>query len=237
VDLADRVQRVRLLLDTLNDPYPTPRGTLETDSGPTGSRYVPCETCKRQGWIRRQRSEILCLACDGRGWRRREHDDEEWDAYLEMTLADAAELPRELGRPTLGVEDAFVWERLRRAYDRHGSYQELRRQLERLARTHPDRHGLVRAVLVDHEPRRLDERASLELELGIVTLALRMRSVRVPTWLWERSAAAENRTIESLAATGMKPGKIALVLGVTRERVKRTLRKQRQRSSAFVLSE
>lgn len=232
MDLADRVQRVRLLLDTLNDPYPTPRSALEPDSGPAASRYVPCETCRRQGWLRRRKREFLCLACDGRGWRRRAHDDEPWDAYLELKLLDAADLPREPGRASLPVEGEppFAWERLQRAYDRHGSYKELRRQLEVLARTHPERHRLVRAVLVDHEPRRLDAGNALQLELGVVSLALRMRSVRVPMWLWERSSALENRSIESLAAVGMKPGKIAATLGVSRERVKRTLRKKRQKS-------
>jgi len=230
VDLADRVQRTRLLLDTLNDPYPTPRSLLEPDAGPAASRYVPCDTCRRQGWIRKRRVEVLCLACDGRGWRRRAHDDEPWDAYLEMTLADAADLPREPGRKTpVTTDDAYGWERLQRAYNRHGSYDELRRQLGRLARTHPGRHGLVVAVLVEHEPRRLDASTALHLELGVVTIAIRMRTVRVPSWLWERSAAAENRSVEALAALGWKPGRIAQTLGLPRERVKRTLRRQQQK--------
>lgn len=231
MDLADRVQRVRLLLDTLNDPYPSPHTSLEPDSGPAPSRYVPCETCRRRGWIRRRQGETLCLGCDGRGWRRRAHDDVAWDAYLEMPLDEAAELGRESlpARLPAEGEPPYVWERLLHLYERHGSYRELRRRLDALALSHPHRYRLVRAVLVDHEPRRLDERAALELELGVVHLAMRMRAVRVPAWLWERSAAAENRSIESLAAMGMKPGKIALALGITRERVKRTLRHQRQK--------
>lgn len=232
MDLADRVQRVRLLLDTLNDPYPTPHSSLEPDSGPTASRYVPCETCRRQGWVRRRKQEVLCLGCDGHGWRRRERGDVEWDAYLELPLDVAGELPREPmpARIPPEGEPPFLWERLQRTYDRHGSYRALRRRLDELAVDHPQRHRLVRVVLVDHEPRRLDARAALELELGVVYLALRMRSVRVPTWLWERSAAADNRSIEQLAALGFKPGRIAQTLGISRERVKRTLRKQRQKS-------
>lgn len=226
--LSDRVQRVRLLLETLNDPYPTPRGALEPDSGPAASRYVPCETCREQGWVRvRQRAYVLCLACDGRGWRRREHGDVEWDAYLGMTLADAAELPREPTRRSplpAEADPPYAWERMQRAYERHGSYRELRARLEQLSLSHPYRHRLVRAVLVDGEPRVLDAAAERELELGVIHLALRMRSVRVPTWLIERSAAAERRSsVEELAAQGLRAGEIARILGMTKKAVRRKL--------------
>lgn len=226
-DLAERVQRVRLLLETLNDPYPTPRGALEPDAGPAPSRYVPCETCREQGWIkRRQRAYVLCLVCGGVGWRRRQHGDVEWDAYLDLPLAEAAELPRETPPRAPVPEDdpPYAWERMQRAYERHGSYRQLRRQLERLAYRQPRRHRLVRAVLVDHEPRRLDPAAALELELGVVTLALWMRSVRVPGWLIERSAAAERRsTVAELASQGLQAGEIARALGMTKKAVRRKL--------------
>jgi len=220
---------VRLLLETLNDPYPTPRGALEPDSGPAASHYVPCEHCREQGWVKqRARMYVLCLVCDGRGWRRREHDDEEWDAYLGMTLADAAELPREPDmKSRLHVQEddpPYAWERLQRTYERHGSYRALRIQLDRLRAHHPPRHHLVRTVLVEHEPRRLDELAALELELGVVTLALWMPRVRVPTWLIERSAAAERRsTVAELAAQGLRAGEIARILGMTKKAVRRKM--------------
>jgi hypothetical protein len=241
-NLAERVQRVRLLLETLNDPYPTPRGALEPDAGPSASRYVPCETCREQGWVRRrQRRYVLCLACDGVGWRRRERDDVEWDAYLELPLDEAAELPREPTRRTLPPpgdgEPPYAWERMQRTYERHGSYRQLRVQLERLSYRQPRRYRLVRAVLVDHEPRLLDEVAALELELGVVTIALGMRGVRVPGWLIERSAAAERRsTVGELAAQGLRAGEIARILGMTKEAVRRKLataeRRRIQRAGA-----
>lgn len=226
-DLAERVQRVRLLLVTLNDPYPTPRGALEPDAGPAPSRYVPCETCRERGVIRRRRGWALCLVCDGVGWRRREHDDLEWDAYLEMPLVDAVDLPREPSRRTLEPADgepAYAWERMQRVYDRHGSYRELRRRLEQLSSSHPYRHRLVVAVLVNGEALVLDSAAEVELELGVVVLALRMRSVRVPSWLIERSAAAERRsTVAELAAQGHRAGEIARALGMTKKAVRRKL--------------
>src|SRR5262245_44112657 len=49
VPLPERVVRVRLLLETLNDPYPTPRSALATEAGPAPSAYVPCEACQGRG--------------------------------------------------------------------------------------------------------------------------------------------------------------------------------------------
>src|SRR5215467_4876054 len=92
-DLADRVQRVRLLLDTLDDPYPQPSTALRPDSGPAASAYVPCETCRRAGEVRVRGGWQLCLLCDGRGWRRRQAGDPEWDAYVELPVVEAAALP------------------------------------------------------------------------------------------------------------------------------------------------
>jgi len=224
VDLAERVQRVRLLLDTLNDPYPTPRGALSPDAGPSPSRYVPCESCRSQGELRVRGGWQMCLLCDGLGWKRREREPP-WDSYLEMPLADAAALPQAIvALPTL-VEavESFTWERLRARYDRHGSYAELRRQLDRLSLIQPRRARLVRTVLVDHEPRALDRGAALDLDLGVVMIALAMRTVRVPGWLIERTAAEKRiETIAGLAAIGLGPGEIARRLGIP----KRTVRKR-----------
>src|SRR5215831_16765105 len=79
VELSERVQSVRLLLVTLNDPYPRPRSLLVPDSGPAASRYVPCETCRQTGEVRVRGGWALCLACDGVGWKRREHGERPWD--------------------------------------------------------------------------------------------------------------------------------------------------------------
>jgi hypothetical protein len=120
---------------------------------------------------------------------------------------------------------AFAWERARRSYDRHGSYATLRRQLDWLAGASPRRYRLVRAVLVEHEPRELGELAAVELDLGVVMIARRMPTVRVPPWLIERSAAAEQReTIAELAASGMSASQIAKRLGVSKKAAKRKLK-------------
>lgn len=229
-DLAERVMRVRLLLETLNDPYPTPRGALVSDPGPAPSRYVPCETCQRRGEVRMRGGWLLCLVCDGRGWKRREGEPA-WDAYVELPLVDAAELPREPGTklllPEQIQEETYAWERARRTYDRHGSYRAVRVQLDWLSLEAPVRHRLVRTVIVDHEPRLLTPQLDTELHLGVLMVTRRMpRTVRVPPWLLEKSAAAEKRnTIEGLAADGFTASQIARRLGVTKESVRRKLKR------------
>jgi hypothetical protein len=229
-DLAERVQHVRLLLDTLDDPYPPPGTALRPDSGPAPSRYVPCETCRRAGELRVRGGWQLCLLCDGRGWRRRERDEEEWDAYIELPLTEASQLPVPIklkAPPPPGIEESYAWERDRRRYDRHGSYGELRVQLDRLGIVRPRRYWLVRTVLVEHDRRALEAPEHVQLDLGVLQLALWMRSVRVPGWLIERTKADERReTLAELAATGMPAGQIARLLGLPKEAVVRRLRRR-----------
>lgn len=229
-DLAERVQRVRLLLDTLNDPYPSLGTAIRPDSGPAPSRYCPCETCSRRGEVRVRGGWQLCLICEGVGWRRRQRGDEPWDAYIELPISEANELPVPItasSSPPAGVESSFAWERDRARYDRHGSYDELRRQLERLGFVRPRRYWLVRVVLVEHDFRPLDTTTRVDLDLGVLQLALWMTSVRVPGWLIERTRADErHETLIELAATGMPAGQIAKLLGLQKEAVVRRLRRR-----------
>ena len=225
--IAEQVQRVTLLLQTLNDPYPTPRIAVEPESGPSPSRYVPCETCMRRGEVRVRAGWMLCLVCDGSGWKRRE-DEPAWDAYLEMPLDEAIKLPQSFrtnsGR--ISDDDAFGWERLRRRYDANGSYAQLRRQLRWLQVAQPRRHGLVVAVHVEHEPRVLSSESERQLYLGVLALALKLGKVRVPRWLMEQGEAERRRhDIVGLAAEGLTPGEIARALGLTKKVVQRRLRR------------
>ena len=224
MDLAERMQRVTLLLQTLNDPYPTPRIAVVPDAGPAPSRYVPCETCGRRGEVRVRAGWKLCLVCDGQGWKRRE-DEPAWDAYLEMPLDEAARLPRASAARAPSEDDGYGWERLRRRYDASGSYAAVRRQLRWLQLVEPRRHGLVRSVVVDHEPRALSAEAERELQLGVLALTLRLGKVRVPRWLIEQTDAERRRhDIVALAADGLTPGQIARALGLPKKVVQRRLR-------------
>jgi hypothetical protein len=237
-DLADRVTRVRLLLETLNDPYPTPRSALRSDSGPAASRYVPCEDCRRAGWVRKRRGLlVLCLSCDGHGWRRRQRGDGEWDAYVGLPVSEAVTLPVEIvPRPAIldDAERGYAWERLKASYERRGSYKEVRFRHGQLASHAPLRHHLIQVILIDQEPYELAPSHKREIDLGVVSIALKMRSVRVPPWLLQHEQETVNATVRSLAAQGLKPGQIAGRLGLSPEAVKRTLRRQIQRENRLL---
>lgn len=230
LDLADRYVRVRLLLESLNDYVPAPvNREMRSQSGPAASYYVPCETCRARGRVRQRSGTTLCLACDGVGWRRRERHDEPWCAYTELPVAQAVELPT-MAAPRIerdpDEEEAYAWEHARRSHDRHGSYRQIRILLDDLASTRPLRYRLIRAVLVDKEPRQLTAIDEREIALGVVEIALRMRNVRVPPWIMERSAASERReTVLALAADGYPAAEIARRTGLSREAVKRKLRR------------
>lgn len=220
-----RVEGVRLLLESLNEPYPSLRGALRPDSGPAASRYLPCETCRSTGHIRARGGYVLCLLCDGTGRKRRGKGDPKWDAYLGMRVEEAAQLPQELpSRPRAAEDgDSYAWERAKRLHDRRGSYPELRRHLEWLRSTEPRRHHLVMVVLVEQLPRVVTPRAQLEVDLGVLTLALRMKVVRVPHWLREPTKRIE--TVATLAASGLQAGEIARHLGMTKKAVRRQLKR------------
>jgi hypothetical protein len=228
LELPVRVERVRLLLATLDNPYPRPHGALQADSGPSASRYVPCETCRASGSVHRRGGWVMCLVCDGAGEKRRT-DEPPWDAYVRMPLDVAVGLPTAPpARPLApGLEEStYGWERARAAYDRHGSYRELRRRLAWLAEENPRRYRLVRTVLVDGNDVDLGARAERELALGVLMIAMRMRSVRVPRWLLEREHANERtETIRDLAAAGMAAGEIAKRTGASKRATRRKLRR------------
>ena len=232
MELAQRVEGVRLLLESLNEPYPTFRSPLRPDSGPVASKYLPCETCRSTGRVRARGGFVVCLVCGGDGEKRRVRGDVPWDRYLRMPVEEAAALPQEIA-PRRAVaenpDNGFAWERARQAQDRQGSYVELRRQLEWLRLTHPQRHHLVQVVLVEQLPRTVTPRAQLEVELGVVTIALRMRVVRVPRWLRESTPRVE--TVVTLAAAGLQAGEIARALGMTKKAVRRQLKRLESRQA------
>jgi DNA-binding CsgD family transcriptional regulator len=192
---------------------------------------VPCETCRRTGWLRRRRGlTVVCLACDGTGWRRRQRDEAEWDSYLLLPVAEAVQLPVEHAhrppeRPA-EEEPSYGWERLRASYEARGSYREVRRRLGALGESWPRRQRLIRLVLVEAQPVQTDEHDLMEIDLGVVWIAMRMRSVRVPPWLLEHSAARDReQTIALLAADGFGAGEIARRTGISKQVVRRRLKK------------
>lgn len=242
-DLADRVLRVRLLCDTVNDPYPVPRAAVETPSGPSPSRYVPCETCKGRGRIKLRSGTALCLVCDGLGERRRVAGDDEWDAYIGLPVVEAAQLPVEPSVTTVGLlarreeeqreregdfsRSAYGWERALRLRDRHGSYRELGRALGVERVKDPRRHLLIQRVLIDHEPIVLSPAASTLLDIGVLSLAVTMRGpIRVPTWVMEQAKADRvERYVLDLVREGLPVREIARRTNLTPGAVRRRIRR------------
>jgi len=175
---------------------------------------------------------ILCLVCDGSGWRRRRAGEIEWDRYCEMPVAEAVSftsMPVAITSATESDrEQSYGWERARAAHDRYGSYKELRRALDWLRDREPRRYTLVRVVLIDHESRRLSAPDALSLDLGVVSIALRMRTVRVPPWLMERrDADRRQQSIAQLAAEGRTAGEIARRLDIPKGTVRKLLHRSR----------
>jgi hypothetical protein len=233
--LADRVHRVRLLLVTLNDGYPTVRGGIATPSGPVEGRRVPCTDCLRRGWIKTRSGMTRCLICDGSGWKLRTIE-EPWDEYVGLPTQEAAELPVMPSAPPatailarLADEQAeregryahlaYGWERARQAADRKGSYPELRRSLERMREHRPRMHRLVTVQLVNGEQRELSPGARTQVELGVVWTALDMRGpIRVPHWVMDQHRAETTLdTVATLARDGLSAGQIAARTGMTRK--------------------
>lgn len=99
-EMIQRVERVRVLLDTLDDYLPGPSTVhLASPSGIAEGKRVPCDHCRRTGKVTYDvkvagKPVILpCAACDGTGWRRRRAGDEAWDEYVEEKLPQHAEDP------------------------------------------------------------------------------------------------------------------------------------------------
>lgn len=103
--------RVRLLLLSMLDYLPTPRGArlyAAAEPGPQASFYVPCFSCKASGRrrglghcqiclehsqagrrLKRPRHGCtMCLECDGRGERKRRKGDEGHDGYSGLPMSE-----------------------------------------------------------------------------------------------------------------------------------------------------
>jgi len=242
--LPDRVNAVRLLLESLNDYLPDPptsSGIIARSSlpGPAPGRRVPCTYCRKTGYVRDRTRTRYCPVCLGTCWRTKERNDESWDEYTGERVADESEhkpepmtlrqIEHELERITRTVtEERFGWERERRSYERQGSYQELRRALTRLEFAWTTGHLLIyrryfRNVEVD-----LADSDAVLLGAAEEWVARDMRgAVRVPQWMARNGHAAKRKGIAELAADGLTPGQIARRLRLPKAKVRRVLSEQR----------
>jgi hypothetical protein len=188
-ELAERIRRVRILLATLDEPYPQPRIAVEPDSGPAASKRVPCTACERRG----------CIVCDQTGWRRRRAGEEEWDEYVDAPISEAIkpigisgvynreESIRRLGQEIAKLEadaaaregrydhERYGWEKQLAARDRHGSYAELGRALERLRSEWDEFYSALRSCYFVGIPVAMSEGRRLRVDCAEALLATWMR--------------------------------------------------------------
>ncbi len=141
-----REERVRILLRTRNDDYPSPRAMSipSTPSGPGGGRKRKCPGCDGSGKVRQSQ---LCPVCEGQR-------KIEVDSYVgRVSGADTrrpepmspAQIEAELERLALQLDrtgridpqETFGWERAIQRRDRAGSYRELEHILAALRQVRP----------------------------------------------------------------------------------------------------
>lgn len=227
--LEERERKVRLLLLTLNEPYPGPQGLrLASLPGPAPSRNVPCDYCRRRGRVKQRTGTRLCPVCDGRGWRGKRSHEPAWDEYVELPVADAVLLPTMSIPPTadpVKAGQSYGWERQVSSYRRHGSYRELERALSLLRGQWPAGYATIRAIYLRDVTVALRGVDRGREQRAVTLLAAEMRGrIRVPPWVMEEASRDRRDSAHSLRAQGIKPGAIARILGISREKVKRLLK-------------
>lgn len=237
--------------DYLPDPV-TSTGLISRSSlpGPAPGKRVPCGYCRRAGRVRTRQGTRFCPVCDGYGWRTRrgpskpEHPlyEQPWDEYTAEPVVETGarkapamterqrehELERLAHARALREGDdsseRFGWERERIAYDRQGSYRELRRVLFRLQGRWSYGHRLTSKVYFRGVDTVLSSTDLILLAAAEEWVAREMRGrIRVPPWVAEQAAGQKRRSISDLAAEGMSAGQIARVLRIPKAKVKRLL--------------
>lgn len=146
-DLRERArcERIRILLRTRNDLYPTPRAkaTPYTTAGPAPGRKRKCPACDGSGKTRLRQK---CLVCDGLqtiavdSYVGRVSGQETRKPEPMTPEAREAEIQR-LGTSlmvtagTLDPNESYGWERAIASRNTQGSYRELQHALEHLRST------------------------------------------------------------------------------------------------------
>lgn len=251
-DVTERCRRVRLLLASVNDPYPTPHDSIGSLAGhlpgPAPSRRVPCSVCLRTGFTAGRR---ICPLCGGSGWRRRRKGEDPFDEYTGEPVVDGGSSAkhgapfrleddyRRLGEQLDQIEQAqqerqgvysemYGWEKAREAQERLGSYRELKRALGALQELSPNIYGVVRARWLFGVPVNLIGRAVAIEQAAIIWVQGEMRGeIRVPPWLLIDLFQQRKSRFEQLVQGGYSASEIASYLDLPKKRVKKMLRDAR----------
>lgn len=143
VSISERArrERIRILLETRNDPYQAlrARATPYTTAGPAPGRKRKCPACDGKGVTRLRRKCEICdglqtIAVDSYTGRVADKDDRKPQPMSPERLdAEIRRLQTPINDPT----ESYGWEKAVESRNRQGSYRELEKALEWL-RSHDE---------------------------------------------------------------------------------------------------
>jgi len=213
------MERVRILLRTRNDVYPSPaaKAIPSTPAGPAPMRTRKCEPCRGKGSVRGQQ----CPHCEGLGRLA-------YDSYTGRVAGSDARKPdpmtparteAELQRLSLSLKlsegeidpnEAYGWERAIERRDRGASYRELSRALERLRSEDGVGWDFIVWIYGCGLEVELTPGAKAWEERLVARLAELMPSrIRIPKHLYEELKERKRLTAISLSQEGLEVSEIA----------------------------
>lgn len=241
------MERVRILLRTRNDPYPSPRSLSipSTPSGPAPSRKRRCPTCDGRGRIR---TTTVCPVCDGLksialdSYTGRVSGAETKNPEPMSPERVEAELGRlrtslRLSEGEIDPNEAYGWERAVERRDRQGSYRELELALQALRAVDPRGldfllwiYGTGLDVELTAGARKVEERY-------IAALARVMPSkIRLPHHLARELAERKEELVLALNADNLDIEEIADTALVSVSTAKRILGAKKSQTVATIAS-
>ena len=228
------MERVRILLRTRNDVYPTTpaRSIPSTPAGPAPGRRLRCPNCGGSGRVRVGQA---CPACEGRGkiatdsYTGRVTGSEERRAGAMTAQQIEAELARiersfVLSEGRIDPDEAYGWERARERRDAGASYQELERVLQLLRARHQLYWEFIVWIYASGLDVELTPAAHAVEDDVVAWIAERMQgAIRVPARQHKELKERARQEILALVDEGLEPDAIAERLGLSRRWVRRVL--------------
>jgi hypothetical protein len=227
-----RREKVRILLRTRNDAYPSPRARAipSTPAGPAPGRAKKCPACSGTGKVRVWQ---VCAACEGRGrisvdgYTGRVSDSgtrhvqgmapERMDAEISRL-----ETSLKLSAGKIDPEESYGWEKARASQNAAGSYRELAKVLEWLRGKHPIGWDFLLWAYGPLHPELSDNHRRLEEFLVTAVAAQMPREIKVPKREWEVLQEKRRSRVKQLAKEATVE-EIALEVGLAPKTVTQML--------------
>lgn len=244
------MERVRILLQTRDDDYPSPR-SLSVPSTPSGPGRGPdnapvtrkCPGCNGTGKIRRWRQ---CPVCEGR-------KRIEWDSYVGRVAGSEERRPapmspeqREAELARLGTslrlsegrvdpDESYGWERALQRRNRTGSYRELEQALQVLRAKDPRGLDFLLWIYGSGLNVELSDASKLVEERYIGLLAQRMPArIKLPYHLARDLAERKERLVLALSRDNVAIDEIAEAALLSARSVQRILSGKRQVTKSHI---